>query len=96
MAKKEKKEKGEATPASKAVSSTAQVVPPRFLEKYQKQVVSALTKAQLEDRVLAEQDLIQVAVKLVPLSRTMKEQITHIRDWAFERAVPASPRASGR
>jgi hypothetical protein len=59
-------------------------------------VVSALTKAQLEDRVLAEQDLIQVAVKLVPLSRTMKEQITHIRDWAFERAVPASPRASGR
>jgi SpoVK/Ycf46/Vps4 family AAA+-type ATPase len=59
-------------------------------------VVSALTKAQLEDRVLAEQDLIQAAVKLVPLSRTMKEQITHIRDWAFERAVPASPRASGR
>ena len=59
-------------------------------------VVSALTKAQLEDRALAEQDLIQVAVKLVPLSRTMKEQITHIRDWAFERAVPASPRASGR
>jgi SpoVK/Ycf46/Vps4 family AAA+-type ATPase len=59
-------------------------------------VVSALTKAQLEDRALAEQDLIQTAVKLVPLSRTMKEQITHIRDWAFERAVPASPRASGR
>jgi large subunit ribosomal protein L5 len=44
MAKKEKKEKGEAAPASKAVSSTAQVVPPRFLEKYQKQVVPALTK----------------------------------------------------
>jgi SpoVK/Ycf46/Vps4 family AAA+-type ATPase len=59
-------------------------------------VVSALTKAQLEDRTLTEQDLIQVAVRLVPLSRTMKEQITHIRDWAFERAVPASPRASGR
>lgn len=59
-------------------------------------VVSALTKAQLEDRALAEHDLIQTAVKLVPLSRTMKEQITHIRDWAFERAVPASPRASGR
>ena len=59
-------------------------------------VVSALTKAQLEDRALVEHDLIQTAVKLVPLSRTMKEQITHIRDWAFERAVPASPRASGR
>jgi hypothetical protein len=59
-------------------------------------VVSALTKARLEDRALAEQDLIHVAVRLVPLSRTMKEQITHIRDWAFERAVPASPRATGR
>jgi SpoVK/Ycf46/Vps4 family AAA+-type ATPase len=59
-------------------------------------VVSALTKALLEERALVEQDLIHVAVRLVPLSRTMKEQITHIRDWAFERAVPASPRASGR
>jgi hypothetical protein len=27
----------------------------------------------------------------VPLSRTMKEQIIHIRSWAFERAVRASP-----
>ncbi|HLI84137.1 MAG TPA: AAA family ATPase [Bryobacteraceae bacterium] len=56
-------------------------------------VVSALTKARLADRELTDHDLIQVAVKLVPLSRTMKEQITHIRDWAFERAVRASPQA---
>ena len=40
----------------------------------------------------AEQDLINVAVKIVPLSRTMKEQINHIRAWAFERAVRASVR----
>ena len=33
----------------------------------------------------------QIAVKIVPLSRTMKEQINHIRGWAFERAVRASP-----
>jgi hypothetical protein len=26
----------------------------------------------------------------------MKEQISHIRDWAFERAVRASPRPIGR
>jgi SpoVK/Ycf46/Vps4 family AAA+-type ATPase len=59
-------------------------------------VVSALTKAKLEERELDEQDLINVAVKIVPLSRTMKEQINHIRGWAFERAVRASPRAAGR
>jgi SpoVK/Ycf46/Vps4 family AAA+-type ATPase len=56
-------------------------------------VVSALTRAKLADRELTEHDLIQVAVKSVPLSRTMKEQIIHIRDWAFERAVRASPQA---
>jgi SpoVK/Ycf46/Vps4 family AAA+-type ATPase len=53
-------------------------------------VVSALTKARLADRELTDQDLISVAVKIVPLSRTMKEQISHIRGWAFERAVKAS------
>jgi SpoVK/Ycf46/Vps4 family AAA+-type ATPase len=54
-------------------------------------VISALTMARLADRELTEQDLIGVAAKLVPLSRTMKEQISHIRGWAFERAVRASP-----
>ena len=32
-----------------------------------------------------------IAAKTVPLSKTMKEQISHIRGWAFERAVRASP-----
>jgi SpoVK/Ycf46/Vps4 family AAA+-type ATPase len=59
-------------------------------------VISALTQARLEDREVTEQDLIGVAVKIIPLSRTMKEQISHIRAWAFERAVRASPGASGR
>jgi SpoVK/Ycf46/Vps4 family AAA+-type ATPase len=58
-------------------------------------VVSALTKARLADREVTGHDLIDVAVKTVPLSRTMKEQINHIRSWAFERAVRASPRAMG-
>jgi len=35
--------------------------------------------------------LIGIAAKLVPLSRTMKEQINHIRGWAFERAIRATP-----
>jgi len=56
-------------------------------------VVSALTQARLKDREIDEQDLIDVAVHIVPLSRTMKEQINHIRAWAFERAVKATPQA---
>ena len=59
-------------------------------------VVSAITKAKLEDRELTEHDLIKTAVNIVPLSRTMKEQIDHIRAWAFERAVRASPRPMGK
>jgi hypothetical protein len=59
-------------------------------------VISALTKAKLAGREVTEQDLINVAVKSIPLSRTMKEQINHIRSWAFERAVRASPHAPGR
>lgn len=56
-------------------------------------VVSAITKARISGQPLTSRDLIDVAVKIVPLSRTMKEQINAIRGWAFERAVRASPRA---
>jgi SpoVK/Ycf46/Vps4 family AAA+-type ATPase len=59
-------------------------------------VVSAMTQARLADRDVTEEDLIKVSVKIVPLSRTMKEQINHIRAWAFERAVRASPNPTGR
>ena len=54
-------------------------------------VVSALTQARLAERAVTDQDLIDVAVRIVPLSRTMKEQISHIRAWAFERAARATP-----
>lgn len=59
-------------------------------------VVSALTKARLAGREVSEEDLIRVAVKIVPLSRTMNEQINHIRGWAFERAVRASRSPASR
>jgi SpoVK/Ycf46/Vps4 family AAA+-type ATPase len=59
-------------------------------------VISAITKARLANRALTDEDLINIAVKLVPLSRTMKEQINHIRAWAFERAVRASPQGIRR
>jgi SpoVK/Ycf46/Vps4 family AAA+-type ATPase len=54
-------------------------------------VISAITRARIEEREVTQQDLIEIAAKLVPLSRTMKEQIAHIRSWAFERAIRASP-----
>ena len=54
-------------------------------------VISAVTKARLAERAVTHEDLILIAAKMVPLSRTMKEQINHIRGWAFERAVRASP-----
>ncbi len=58
-------------------------------------VVSALTKARLMDHEVTEQDLFLAAGELIPLARTMKEQINHIRSWAFERAVRASRILSG-
>jgi SpoVK/Ycf46/Vps4 family AAA+-type ATPase len=59
-------------------------------------VVAALTQAHLADRELTDHDLLSIAARLVPLSRTMKEQINHIRSWAFERAVRASPTTVNR
>jgi SpoVK/Ycf46/Vps4 family AAA+-type ATPase len=59
-------------------------------------VIAALTKARLADRDVTTQDLINIAVKMIPLARTMSEQIRHIRGWAFDRAVRASPRTVGR
>lgn len=59
-------------------------------------VVSAITRARLADRWLSDDDLIQIAVRTVPLSRTMKEQINQIRGWAFERAVRATPQGIRR
>ena len=55
-------------------------------------VVSALTTAHLQDRELTEKDLFEATGNVVPLSKTMKEQVEHIRKWAFDRAVRASPR----
>jgi SpoVK/Ycf46/Vps4 family AAA+-type ATPase len=59
-------------------------------------VVSALTSVRLQDRELTDKDLLDATANVVPLSKTMKEQVDHIRGWAFDRAVRASPRESGR
>ncbi len=59
-------------------------------------VISALTKARLKEHELTREDLIGVAMGTVPLARTMKEQINHIRQWAFDRAMRATLRLVGR
>jgi len=59
-------------------------------------VVAAVTKSRLSGKELTDHDLVAIAVKIVPLSRTMHEQINHIRAWAFERAVRASRYAVAR
>jgi SpoVK/Ycf46/Vps4 family AAA+-type ATPase len=55
-------------------------------------VVSALTAVRLEDRDLTFEDLHRAALNLIPLSKTMREQVDHIRSWAYDRALRASPR----
>ena len=55
-------------------------------------VVSALTQVRLKDKDLAFEDIHQAALNVIPLSKTMREQVDHIRSWAYDRAVRASPR----
>ena len=59
-------------------------------------VVSAFTTARLEDRDVNDEDLLNATSSIVPLSKMMKEQIDHIRAWAYDRAVRASPREFSR
>lgn len=59
-------------------------------------VVAALTTARLADRAMTGDDLLNTTAKIVPLSKTMKEQVEHIRGWALDRAVRAAPRAGER
>ena len=55
-------------------------------------VVSALTQVRLKNKTISFEDLHLAAISVVPLSKTMREQVDHIRSWAYDRAVRASPR----
>jgi len=59
-------------------------------------VVSALTQARLQDKAITFEDLHRSARDVIPLSKTMREQVDHIRSWAFDRALRASPRETNR
>ncbi len=55
-------------------------------------VIAAMVAARIENRTFTDRDLLGALNEIVPLSKTMKEQVNHIRGWAFERAVRAAPR----
>ncbi len=53
-------------------------------------VIAAVTNARMEQRDLQLKDLYATRKQIVPISQTMEEQVRHIRNWAYERAVRAS------
>jgi len=53
-------------------------------------VISAITIAKMEGRDLEIKDLYAARKQIVPISATMEQQVRHIRNWAYERAIPAS------
>ncbi len=53
-------------------------------------VIGARIAAGYEDRPFNQDDLIVQTRQIVPLAQTMSEQIKFIRDWAWDRATPAS------
>ena len=57
-------------------------------------VVSALCDAFFENRALEFEDFVKAIQNTVPLSKTQKEQILALREWANVRAVSASSKES--
>jgi hypothetical protein len=53
-------------------------------------VISALVETRQAGRPMATEDIWRQTHNMVPLSKTMEEQVNAIRDWAFKRATPAS------
>ena len=53
-------------------------------------VIAARIHAHQEKRAFGTGDIVDHTRLIVPLSRTMKEQIKVLRDWAWDRATPAS------
>jgi SpoVK/Ycf46/Vps4 family AAA+-type ATPase len=53
-------------------------------------IIAARIDAVQEKRQVTTDDINRHAITMVPLSKTMSEQIKAIRDWAFDRATPAS------
>ncbi|MEN9244804.1 MAG: AAA family ATPase, partial [Gloeomargarita sp. DG02_5_bins_242] len=53
-------------------------------------VIAAMYDAFAQDREFTQLDIIAAVKATLPLSRTMTEQVTALRDWAKQRARPAA------
>ncbi len=53
-------------------------------------IVAAMYEAFAQDREFTQLDIIAAIKATLPLSRTMQEQVTALRDWARQRARPAA------
>ncbi len=53
-------------------------------------IIAAMYEAFAEDRDFLQLDIVAAIKSTLPLSRTMAEQVTALRDWARQRARPAS------
>ncbi len=53
-------------------------------------IIAAMYEAFAQDREFTQLDIIAAIKSTLPLSRTMMEQVTALRDWARQRARPAS------
>jgi SpoVK/Ycf46/Vps4 family AAA+-type ATPase len=53
-------------------------------------IVAAMYEAFAQDREFTQLDIIAASRATIPLSRTMTEQVTALRDWARQRARPAA------
>lgn len=53
-------------------------------------IVASMYEAFAQDREFTQLDIIAAIKSTLPLSRTMTEQVTALRDWARQRARPAS------
>ncbi len=53
-------------------------------------IIAAMYEAFAQDREFTQLDIIAASRATIPLSRTMTEQVTALRDWARQRARPAA------
>ncbi|MFM7560406.1 AAA family ATPase [Cylindrospermopsis raciborskii] len=53
-------------------------------------IIAAMYEAFAQDREFTQLDIIAALKSTLPLSRTMQEQVTALRDWARQRARPAA------
>ncbi|MBI4677523.1 MAG: AAA family ATPase [Elusimicrobia bacterium] len=53
-------------------------------------VIAARVESHQAGRAMTQNDIMRQTDSMVPLSKTMAEQVKEIRDWAFNRATPAT------